>query len=54
MEAADFVVLCKEVSAAYSRPSGSLVDVAPVANVMEVDASLLHIEFVKHSVIADP
>ena len=34
--------------------SASLVNIAPVADIVEVDAALVHIEFVKHPIIGDP
>ena len=35
-------------------PSGAFVDLSAVANVVEVEAAAIQIEFVKHPVIAHP
>ena len=46
-------VIAKGVESIARRFLGSLVNVSPVADVIEIDATLLHIEFVKDPVIAD-
>jgi hypothetical protein len=44
--------MVKAVESLAHRFLGSLVNVSPVANVMQIDSALLHIEFIKDPVIS--
>ena len=44
---------CSEREAIPSFVSASLVNVPPVADIVEINTSLLYIEFIEHAIIAD-
>jgi hypothetical protein len=43
-----------DVEKAIAAVSGAFVYLAPVANVMEEDATLFGVKLVKHSIVSDP